>query len=78
MKTQLPAMVVFLFGPTHWRTPLVSAALCLRPQKNQPSLAGFLYLRLTVFDLTALLLPPASLSCRRRSFQSTIQTPSSL
>jgi len=37
MKLQLPAIVVFLFVPGRWRTPLpVSAALWLRPQKNQP------------------------------------------
>jgi hypothetical protein len=35
------------FWPQALATPLVSAALYLRPQKNQPSLAGFRYLRLS-------------------------------
>jgi len=79
MKLRLLMMVVFLLflvtaancSPRHCRT--LSATT-----KKPASLAGFLYLGLTFSRRTALFLPATSLSCRRRSFQSTIQTPSSL
>jgi len=57
MKTQLPAMVLFLFVPCHWRTPLVSAALCLRPQKTSLHWLAPLYLTPNISRLTALFLP---------------------
>jgi hypothetical protein len=40
MKTSLSATLLFFLLPNHWRTPLVVPLLCLRPQKNQPLLAG--------------------------------------
>ena len=46
--------------------------------KKPAAVAGFLILVLSVSRRTALFLPATSLSSRRRSFQSTIQTPSSL
>ncbi len=63
MKTQLQAILVFLLVSSLWRILLVSVALCLRPQKNQPSLAGSLTSSSFISCLTALLLLflPASL-----------------
>jgi hypothetical protein len=67
MKTQLPALLVFLFGASHWRTPLVSVALCLRPQKKPASLAGFPYLLTSNFPL-ALALSSRALSSPQHPF----------
>jgi len=53
MKLPLPAIVVFLFLPAHWRTPLHR----LRPNsvcatKKPASLAGFRFLILGISRLT--------------------------
>ncbi|CAN5567433.1 hypothetical protein BH20ACI3_BH20ACI3_43120 [soil metagenome] len=79
MKLRPLAIVLFLFSP-------VTAANCSRRHrrtlsattKKPASMAGFLYLRLSLTRLTALLLPPAPLPPTPRSIQLTIQTPSSL
>lgn len=83
MKLRLLAIVVFLFSPAiaancsrrHRRTLSATA-------KKPASGAGFLYLRLSMMlsmtHLLALFLPAAPLSRSPRSFQLTIQTPSSL
>jgi len=60
MKLPLPIIVLFLCPPPSRPTPLaVIAELCLRPQKNQPHCAGFLFLRLSISRLIPLLLPAA-------------------
>jgi len=79
MKLRLPAIVVFLLSPA-------TAASCSRRHrrtlsataKKPASVAGFLYLRLSMTRLTALFLPAARASHTPRSLQLTIQTPSSL
>jgi hypothetical protein len=86
MKLPLPPIVVFLLSPAtaannsrrHHRTLSAST-------KKPASLAGFLYLRLSMTRLTALFLrassrtlPAARASYSPRSLHSTIQTPSSL
>ncbi len=71
MKLRLPAILLFLFVPGHWRTPLhVSAPLCLPPQKNQPhwlasSTSSSASLTSTALFLPATLFPPrlAPFSC---------------
>ncbi len=79
MKLYPLAIVVFLLSPA-------TAASCSRRHcrtlsataKKPASVAGFLYLRLSMTRLTALFLPAAPLSRTPRSLQLTIQTPSNL
>ena len=58
MKLPPLAIVVFLFSLSHWRTPLVSTALCLRPQKNQPHWLASSTSDSASLTSTALFLPP--------------------
>jgi len=79
MKTQLPAIVVFLFAPSSVTGELLSSpphSVC--DHKKPASLAGSFYLRLSLTRLTALFLPAASLCRSPRSLQLITQTPSSL
>lgn len=78
MKLPLPAIVVFLFLPALWRTPLHRLRLTLSAATKKPaSLAGSLYLPLKSFASPLLLLHVARTSHPPRSLQVTIQTPSS-
>jgi hypothetical protein len=77
MKLRPPGYRHLPIGLGHWRTPRVSAALCLRPQKKPASLAGFLHLTPKTSRRAALFLPPCLLFRSPRSPQLLIQTPSS-
>ena len=79
MKLPLPAIVVFLFLPAHWRTPLHRLRPTLSATTKKPaSLAGFRFLILGISRLTPPFLHATRTSHTPRSLQLPIQTPSSL
>jgi hypothetical protein len=86
MKLRLLAMVVLLFSPAtaahcarrHCRTLSANCPTLSATTKKPASLAGFLYLTLTLTRLTALFLPAARASHTPRSLLLIMQTPSSL
>jgi hypothetical protein len=84
MKLRLLAIVVSLLSPATAancsrrlrRTLSANCPTLSATTKKPASMAGFLYLRLSMTRLTALFLPAAPLSRTPRSLQLTIQTPS--
>jgi hypothetical protein len=89
MKLRLPAIVPLLFSPAtaaHCRLgrtlsritktrSAITKSLSART-KNPASVAGFLYLRLSITRLSAPFLPATRLSLRPRARNLIIQTPS--